>query len=243
MGWLRKKLSGDSGHEPEAAPTAPSTPAVDPADLVPPKLPHLELHDPASEHARTYASKVCPTCQTPPDPLPRTTVVCDNCGDPIVVLDGEDGQWHLLREDEVKAFDARQEEIRTERYAADEATLREAGFLIGDQHVDVVEEADYQEVLERLAGGRSRSGAMKQVVALLTREPEHPHDKNAIRVDVDGETVGYIEKWNAKSIQPLMQRLEMEGRPAWVRGTVIGGWQDDHGDESFRIRLDGLPTA
>ncbi len=243
MAWLRKKLSGDHGHEPAAEPVAPSAPPAAPADLVPPKLPHLELHDPASAHARTYASKVCPTCQTPLDPLPHTTVVCDDCGNPIVVLDGEDGQWHLLREEEVQAFDARQEEIRTERYAADEAALREAGFLIGDQQVDVLEEAHYQAALERLAGGRSRSGAMKQVVALLTREPDHPHDENAVRVDVDGETVGYIEKWNAKSIQPLLQRLEQEGRPAWVRGTIVGGWDDDHGDDSFRIRLDGLPTA
>ncbi len=243
MAWLRRKLSGDQGHESAAAPVPPTVPALTPADLVPPALPHLELHDPASAHARTYASKVCPTCQAPLKPLPRTTVVCDTCGNPIVVLDGEDGRWHLLREDEVKAFDARQEEIRTERYAADELALREAGFLIGDQQVDVVEEEDHQEVLERLAGGRSESGAMKQVVALLTREPDHPHDKDAIRVDIDGETVGYIEKWNAKSIQPLMQRLEREGRPAWVRGTIVGGWDHDQGDESFRVRLDSLPTA
>ena len=243
MAWLRRKLGGEHGHESATAPVASSAPVVDPADLVPPKLPHVELHDPAAAHARTYASKICPTCQAPLTSLPRTTVVCHDCGNPIVVLDGEDGRWHLLREDEVSAFDARQEEIRAERYAADEAILREAGFLIGDQPVDVVEEADYQDVLERLAGGRSRSGAMSQVVALLSREPGHRHDKNAIRVDVDGETVGYIEKWNAKSIQPLMQKLEREGRPAWVRGTIVGGWDHDQGDDSFRIRLDGLPAA
>ena len=176
-------------------------------------------------------------------PLPRETVTCESCGEPIVVLSGEDGQWHLLREAEVKAFFDEQEQIRADSYEQDEAALLEAGFLIGDQQVDVVEEADYQQVLERLAGGRSRTGAMKPVVALLTREPDHPHDKNAVRVDVDGETVGYIEKWNAKSIQPLLLKLQKAGRPAWVRGTIVGGWEDDSGDDAFRIRLDGLPKV
>ncbi len=164
-------------------------------------------------------------------------------GSSIVVRRGEDGQRHLLREADVEAFDESQEQIRAESYAVDEAALLEAGFLIGDQQVDVVEESHYQEVLERLAGGRSGSGAMKPVIALLSREPDHPHDKNAVRVDVDGETVGYIEKWDAKAIQPLMQRLEKAGRPAWVRGTIVGGWEDDRGDDTFRIRLDGLPKV
>ena len=238
MGWLHKLLNGESDQESESVPATPSS-----AHLVPPNLPHLQNHDPAADHKRTFASKECPSCQTPVKPLPHETVMCKACREPIVVLSGEDGQWHLLREADVKAFDERQEQIRTESYAADEAALLEAGFLIGDQQVDVVEESHYQEVLERLAGGRSHSGAMKPVIALLTREPDHPHDKNAVRVDVDGETVGYIEKWDAKAIQPLMQKLEQAGRPAWVRGTIVGGWEDDGGDDTFRIRLDGLPKV
>ena len=238
MGWLHKLLHGDDDQESESLP-AP----LDPAGLTPPSLPQLAGHDPAAAHARTHASKVCPSCEAPVEPLPRDTVTCKACGEPIVVLSGEDGQWHLLREVDVKAFDEEQEQIRTDRYAADEQALLEAGFLIGDQQVDVVEVADYQDVLERMAGGRSRSGAMKPVIALLTREPEHPHEKDAVRVDVEGETVGYIEKWNAKSIQPLMLKLQKAQRPAWVRGTIVGGWEDDTGDRNFRIRLDGLPKA
>ena len=94
-----------------------------------------------------------------------------------------------------------------------------------------------------MAGGRTRFGAMKPVIALLSREPDHPHDKNAVRVDVDGETVGYVEKWDAKAIQPLMLKLQKAGHPASVRGTIVGGWEDDSGDEAFRSDLDGLPKA
>ncbi len=240
MGWLHKLLKGESDGESESG-TAAATP--NPAHLVPPVLPHLANHDPLADHERTYASTVCPSCQAPVEELPVTSVTCDACGEPIVVKSGEDGQWHLLREADVRAFEDEQERIRVEAYKADEEALLEAGFLTGDQQVDVVAESDYQDVLARLAGGRSTYGATTMVVALLSREPDHPHEKNAVRVDVGNETVGYIEKWNAKEIQPLLQKLEQAGRPAWVRAWIVGGWQDDHGDDSFRVRLDGLPTV
>jgi|GEM_PF-2768286 len=238
MGWLHKLISGDSDGESESVPAVPS-----PEHLVPPALPHLGSHDPAAAHKRGYASKVCPSCEAPIEKLSRSTTPCKACGEPIVVKSGEDGQWHLLREADLMAFEESQEQVRVERYKVDEQALLEAGFLTGDVQVDVVGESDYQEVLERMAGRRSQRGAMKAVIALLSREPDHPHDKNAIRVDVDSETVGYIEKWNAREIQPLMQKLEKAGRPAWVRAWIVGGWEDDRGDDNFKIRLDGLPKG
>jgi hypothetical protein len=238
MGWLHKLLNGESDGESESVPVTPN-----PEHLVPPPLPDLGSQDPAAAHKRAYASKVCPSCEASVGELPRETILCETCGAPIVVKAGEDGQWHLLRESDLRAFLDRQEEIRNESFKADQAALLEAGYLAGDVQVDVVEEADYQEVLERLTGGRSSSGAMIAVAALLTREPDHPHDKNAIRVDVGNETVGYIEKWNAKEVQPLLQKLEQAGRPAWVRGWVVGGWDDDRGETNFRIRLDSLPKV
>ena len=123
MGWLHKVLKGDVEQESDALP-AP----LDPADLVPPPLPKLASHDPAADHARTYASKVCPSCGAPVKPLPRETVTCESCAKPIVVLAGEDGQWHLLREAKVKAFDAEQEQIRAASYAADEAARSRPAF-------------------------------------------------------------------------------------------------------------------
>jgi len=238
MGWLHRLLNGESEDESESVPAVPN-----PEHLVPPALPQLASHDPAAAHRRTYASKACPSCDAPIHQLERTTFLCEACDRPIVVKSGEDGRWHLLREADVMAFEEDQERLRVESYEADQTALLEAGFLTGEVQVDVVAESDYQEALEQLVGGRSKSGAMKAVIALLSREPEHPHEKNAIRVDVGSETVGYIEKWNAKEIQPLMQKLEKAGRPAWVRAWVVGGWEDDGGDDAFRIRLDGLPKA
>jgi hypothetical protein len=238
MGWLHKLLHDESEPEPESVPAVPN-----PEHLVPPALPRVGIQDPAAAHKRKYASKVCPSCEVKVKELPHETVICENCGQPIVVKTGEDGQWHLLREADMKEFRVQQEQIRTERFKADEEVLLEAGFLIGNVQVDVVDESDYQEELERLAGERSRAGSIEPVVALLTREPGHATDKNAIRVDVGDATVGYIQKLNAKEIQPLMQRLEKAGRPAWVRGWVVGGWEDDRSDNNHRIRIDSLPKV
>jgi uncharacterized protein YidB (DUF937 family) len=208
---------------------------------VPPPLPTLPNQDPAAAHKRGYASRVCPSCGVELKPVPHKTTTCAACGEPIVVKSGEDGQWHLLREADLQAFFAEQEQIRGDESKAEEEALLEAGFLVGDVQVDVVEEAHHQEALAKLAGDLSRTGSIEPVVALLTREPEHPHDKDAIRVDVGEATVGYVEKWDAKKIQPLLQRLEQAGRPAWVRAWVVGGWEDDHGNDNYRLRLDSLP--
>lgn len=236
MGWLHELLHGESDAE--------STPAVpNPQHLVPPAVPRLRGQDPAAAHKRGYASKDCPSCGARVKELPRETVTCETCGEPIVVKSGEDGMWHLLREADFAAFEERQEQIRAESFKADEQTLLEAGFLIGDVQVDVVEAADHQEALAALGGERSRAGSIEPVVALLSREPNHPHDKSAIRVDVGDATVGYIDKVGAKTIQPLMQRLEKAGRPAWVRGWVVGGWEGDPSDNTYRMRIDSLPAV
>jgi uncharacterized protein YidB (DUF937 family) len=238
MGWLHDLLHGESDHDSKSIPVIPN-----PDHQTPPPLPDLGSQDPAAAHKRGYASKVCPSCEVPVKPLPRTTVICDACGEPIVVKSGEDGQWHLLREADVSAFEEGQEQERDERAKVDQQALLEAGFLSGDLQVDVVGESDYQEELKGLAGEPSSYGAMKEVIALLSREPDHPHEKNAVRIDVGSETVGYVEKWNAKQIQPLMQKLEKAGRPAWVRAWIVGGWKDDHGDTNYRVRLDSLPKV
>jgi len=43
----------------------------------------------------------------------------------------------------------------------------------------------------------------------LAREPENPHDGNAIAVTVAGETVGYVNKGMAKRLAVLMD----DGKP------------------------------
>jgi hypothetical protein len=114
-------------------------------------------------------------------------------------------------------------------------TLRSAGWL-----VDVVGESFYQDAIEEAAGGRSEDGAVIPLVtAQLVREPGNPHDHNAVRVDIGGQTCGYISRYEAPDYHDVLAAMAEIGRPATCRAWITGGWDrggDDRGH--FGIRLD-----
>src|SRR4051812_31164097 len=56
----------------------------------------------------------------------------------------------------------------------------------------IVGESNYQDALSRLCGGYTRDGHQLHTRASLVPEPSNPYDKNAIRVDIDAQTVGYL---------------------------------------------------
>lgn len=74
-----------------------------------------------------------------------------------------------------------------------------AGDLDGpaEYEVEVVGESHYQPALEHLCGGRSRDSAEKYCKAVLVLEDSNRHDPQAVRVDIDGRTVGYLPRHTA----------------------------------------------
>ncbi|MDE2465490.1 MAG: hypothetical protein KGO02_17520 [Alphaproteobacteria bacterium] len=121
----------------------------------------------------------------------------------------------------------------------------ERGTLAGPGtfEVEVVGESHYQKALEKLCGGRTEDSAEKKCQATLVLEDSNPYDSNAVRIDVDGATVGYLPRDTAKVYR---QRLKEAGHPQLL-GTcdavIRGGWDRGNGDKgSFGIRLD-LPTS
>jgi hypothetical protein len=110
-------------------------------------------------------------------------------------------------------------------------TRKDDGFLRGEHYVDVVGESYRQDVIAKLARAR------KPLVAELIREPDNEHDANAVRVDIHGETVGYVAREDAPSLHPLLERLRREGRPAQVAAHVTGGGEGRH----YGVIIDGLP--
>ncbi len=61
----------------------------------------------------------------------------------------------------------------------------------------------------------------------LVREPENPHDKNAIRVDVGGYFMGYVPKQIAQRIAPEMDagrkvRAEYVSQNEHPRHEIVG---------------------
>src|SRR5438874_5909045 len=69
----------------------------------------------------------------------------------------------------------------------------------------VVGESHYQDALETICGGRGERGADKAVTARLIYEPENPYDDLAVRVDVQGRTVGYLDRQRARSFRSQLR--------------------------------------
>ena len=108
----------------------------------------------------------------------------------------------------------------------------------GGYRIEVVGESHYQEVLEAICGGRTEAGADHDCVATLVPEPDNPHDRNAIRVDIGGRTVGYLPRADAIGYR---DGLALAGIPMGTlncRAVVRGGWDRGGTRGYFGVMLD-----
>jgi hypothetical protein len=109
--------------------------------------------------------------------------------------------------------------------------------------VDVVGESHYQDALERICGGRSEEGADEVVRATLVFEDNNPHDNQAVRVDINGMTVGYLSRQNAREYRKQLKKAGHPGVVATCPAKIVGGWDRGQRDRGhFGVRLD-LPTS
>lgn len=108
---------------------------------------------------------------------------------------------------------------------------------------DIVGESKYQDALEAICGGRDRDGVEKRVEATLVLEDENPHDNKAVRVDVQGRTVGYLSREAARNYRKQIAKAGHPRLTAVCDAIIVGGWQRSKKDVgSFGVKLD-LPVA
>jgi hypothetical protein len=100
----------------------------------------------------------------------------------------------------------------------------------------VVGESHYQNALRAAADGRavapldgSNWDATIPVVAHLVPEPENPYDEKAVRIDVDGQCVGYLPRDVAAVYQPALLSLRAAGRVGTCEGHIMGGGKRNYG--------------
>ena len=109
----------------------------------------------------------------------------------------------------------------------------------GSFDFDIVGEGAYQKALDQIAGGKTKTGHELERLATLIREPENPHDTNAIAVIIEGSKVGYIARAEAKAIAKMMDRV---GNSQFTADAlIVGGWIGKDGEGHFGVRLD-LPS-
>ncbi len=98
-------------------------------------------------------------------------------------------------------------------------------FIEGDGHYDleVVGESHYQRHLKVLTERYSKKGGDRELIVKLHYENINPHDKKAIRVVIDGGTVGYLSRKDARLFRKRIERLGFEGLVISCNAEIVGG--------------------
>lgn len=112
----------------------------------------------------------------------------------------------------------------------------------GTFEFDIVGEASYQDALSSICGGKTESSAERYVDAELYLEDENPHDNKAVCVRVEGKTVGYLSRKDARNFRNQVKEFEDQDPIFFCKAVIVGGWQRSKSDQgNFGIRLD-LPV-
>lgn len=109
----------------------------------------------------------------------------------------------------------------------------------GDFEFKVVGSSHYQTNIERLAGGRAEDGVEVFIAAMLIPEKGNPHDPQAVRVEIKGLAVGYLDRETARAYRVGINKAGRKGQSLSVAAKIVGGW--DHGMDDrghFGVRLD-----
>lgn len=101
----------------------------------------------------------------------------------------------------------------------------------GSLRLNIVGKSRYQDALETICGGRTEHGAEHIVTAALLPEDDNPYDKHAVRIEIDGRTVGYLSRENARLYRKRMAAIVKNGVPVYCRAHRRGGWQRASGDQ------------
>jgi hypothetical protein len=115
----------------------------------------------------------------------------------------------------------------------------------GQQTLEVVGEASYQDSLWRIVGGRrSPDGRVREdVFAVLAAEPENPYDARAVAVWIQGLRVGYLSREDAQRYRPGLLALEQQhGQPIALAGVIAGGGMRADGPGRLGVFLDHDPA-
>lgn len=106
----------------------------------------------------------------------------------------------------------------------------------GDEF-DIVGESHYQKSIKILAGPNDEHVYNKEYRAFLIPENDNPYDKKAVRVDIDGMTVGYLSREDAPDFRESLREKKLTGKITDCKAIVIGGRGPNGKIWSYGIRL------
>lgn len=103
---------------------------------------------------------------------------------------------------------------------------------------DIVGESHYQEALAKLAGEHGKYASEKRCLAHLIPENDNPYDNKAVRVDIDGMTVGYLDRDTARSFRRRLGAKKLTGQTTTCQAELKGGYVMRDGNKaSYGVAL------
>ncbi len=103
--------------------------------------------------------------------------------------------------------------------------------LSADGRVSVVGESNYQPAIRAAANERTTTDLADAIhcTAAVMPEPTNPWDPNAVRIDVGGQTVGYLAREVAATYQPALLELQRQAQVGWCPARIMGGGERTYG--------------
>jgi hypothetical protein len=110
----------------------------------------------------------------------------------------------------------------------------------GEYAIEVVGESKYPASFEAICGPRSEDGVHISTRAVLTLENDNKFDKQAVRVSIEGHTVGYLPRLSAQAFRTAVARVGHGRTLAFECAAVIrGGWDRGPRDQgNYGVWLD-----
>lgn len=129
--------------------------------------------------------------------------------------------------------------------STDTDTLRNSAFRWeseGEFAFEIVGESHYQKALKSLTGDHGDTSPNKKATAVLIPETGNPHDDKAVRVDIQGMTVGYLSREDARSFRRRLGSKKLSGQITLCNAMIVGGFVMKNGVRaSYGAKLDIKP--
>lgn len=95
----------------------------------------------------------------------------------------------------------------------------------------------YQSALKALAGDHGNTRVELYCVAHLVPDSSNAHDDEAIRVDIDGHTVGHLSREEARSYRKRLARKKMRPEATQCAAKIWGGFDRSNEPSSYGVEV------
>lgn len=112
---------------------------------------------------------------------------------------------------------------------------------LGEFGFSIVGESNYQAALSTIAGDHGKKKARVECIAELRPEDDNPHDDKAVEVCVEGRTVGYLARDEARKFRRRLGQKGLTGQPTRCAALVVGGGEWRGEVRHYGVQLDLKP--